>query len=96
MFRRFAPAHDNLENISRVEMLVRDRFKVDGSEIILVSEDPGARPGFPPRETNVIFWKRDKRYRLKIFSPVSQVTDTDLPIGWLLPSMEDNGDVDCC
>ena len=96
MFRRFGPGNDVLEDISRVEGLVRERFRIEDTEIILVSEDPGAKPGFPPLETNVIFWKNDKRYRLKIFSPVSNVMGTDLPIGWLLPSLEDTGDAGCC
>ncbi len=96
MFGRFGPGNDVLEDISRVEGLVRDRFRVEDTEIILVSEDPGTKPGFPPLETNVIFWKNDTRYRMKIFSPVSKVVGTDLPIGWLLPSLEDNGIADCC
>jgi hypothetical protein len=96
MFRRFGPANDVLEDICRVEGLVRKRFRIEESEIILVSEDPGAKPGFPALETNVIFWRSDKRFRLKIFSPVSNVMATDLPVGWLLPSLEDNGDADCC
>ena len=96
MFRRFGPGNDILEDISRVENLVRERFRVEDTDIILVSEDPGAKPGYPPLETNVIFWKDDTRYRLKIFSPVSSVLGADLPIGWLLPSLEDNGEGDCC
>lgn len=96
MFKRFGPGKDVLEDISRVEGLVRERFRVEDSEIMLVSEDPGAKPGYPPLETNVIFWKNDLRYRLKIFSPVSSVMGADLPVGWLLPSLEDNGEGDCC
>lgn len=96
MFRRLGPERDTLEDISRVETLVRERFRVGDSDIILVSQDPGERPGFPPHETNVIFWKDDKRYRLKIFSPVSKVMGADLPVGWLLPALEDTGDADCC
>ncbi len=96
MFRRFGPANDTLYDISRVEGLVRERFRVADAEIILVSQDPGTKPGFPRLETNVIFWKDDKRYRLKIFSPVSTVMGVDLPIDWLLPSLEDIGDAGCC
>jgi len=96
MFRRLGPEKDTLGDISRVEGLVRDRFGVPGSEIILVSQDPGLRPGFPPHETNVIFWKNQRRYRLKVFAPVAKVSDRDLPVRWLLPSLEDNGDIDCC
>jgi nitrate reductase delta subunit len=96
MFRRLGPEKDTLEDITRIEGLVRDRFRIGGSDIILVSQDPGTKPGCPPYETNVIFWKDEQRYRLKIFAPVSQVTDTDLPVDWLLPLLEDNGDSGCC
>ena len=96
MFRRLGPGKDTLEDISRVEVLVRERFRIGDSDLILVSQDPGARPGFPPHETNVIFWKNETRYRLKIFAPVSEVMDADLPVDWLLPSLEDTGDADCC
>ena len=96
MFRRLGPARDTLDDISRVEDLIRQRFRIPETEIILVSEDPGTKPGFPPKETNVIFWKEEKRYRLKVFAPVSYVTGPDIPIAWLLPSLEDTGEGGCC
>lgn len=96
MFRRLGPENNVLEDINRVEALIRKRFSIPDAEIILVSEDPGLKPGFPSKETNAVFWKEDTRYRLKIFSPVAKVGDDDLPITWLLPSLEDNGDLDCC
>lgn len=96
MFRRLGPEKDTLEDIARVEDLVRERFRIPDSEIILVSEDPGLKPGFPPRETNVVFWKDGTRYRFKIFSPVAAVGGADLPVGWLLPALVDNGEGDCC
>ena len=75
---------------------MRDRFRIAESELILVSQDAGRAPGFPPLETNVVFWHNGKRYRLKLFAPVADVRDADLPIGWLLPSLEDNGEAGCC
>ena len=96
MFRRLGPEKDTLEDITRIEGLVRQRFRIGEGDIILVSQDPGTKPGFPPVETNVIFWKEEKRYRLKIFAPVSHVMNKDLPIDWLLPLLEDNGDAGCC
>ncbi|MEX2454404.1 MAG: hypothetical protein WD470_06855 [Rhodospirillaceae bacterium] len=96
MFRRLGPEKNTLGDIARVEGLVRDRFRIPEPEIVLVSQDPGTRPGFPPRETNVIFWKNERRYRLKIFASVSSVKRDDLPVGWLLPALADNGDSDCC
>ena len=96
MFRRLGPIKDTLADISRVEELVRARFKVPETDIPLVSQDPGTNPGFPPLETNVIFFKDETRYRLKIFAPVAEVTGSDLPIAWLLPSLEDTGEGGCC
>lgn len=96
MFRRLGPGKNTLGDISRVEGLVRQHFSIPESEIILVSQDPGIRPGFPPQETNVIFWKAERRYRLKVFAPVADVQNADLPVRWLLPVLEDNGDIDCC
>lgn len=96
MLRRLGPIKGTLDDVCRVEGLVRERFGIGGADIVLVSEDPGMKPGFPPLETNVIFWKKEKRYRLKIFLPVSRVRDTDLPVRWLLPSLEDTGEADCC
>ena len=96
MFRRLGPIKDTLADISRVEGLVRDRFGIPDTDIILVSQDPGIKPGFPPLETNVIFFKDETRYRIKIFSPVAEVSETDIPIAWLLPALEDTGDGECC
>ena len=96
MFRRLGPEKDTLADITRVEILVRERFGSPETEIILVSQDSGTKPGFPPLETNVLFWKNEKRYRLKVFAPVSHVREADLPIGWLLPALEDTGEVGCC
>lgn len=96
MFRRLAPERDTLQEISRVEGLVRERFGIPETELILVSQDAGRAPGFPPLETNVVFWKGGKRYRLKLFAPASGIRDADLPVRWLLPSLEDNGESGCC
>jgi len=96
MFRRLAQGRDTLADISRVEALVRDRFRIAPDDIVLVSQDPGTKPGFPPLETNVIFWKAAKRYRLKIFAPIAAVADADLPVAWLLPALEDTGEAGCC
>ena len=96
MFRRLGAAPDTLNDLTRVESLVRDRFAIPQAEIILVSEDAGVKPGFPPVETNVVFWLDETRYKLKIFSPVAAVADRDLPLKWLLPSLEDTGEGECC
>jgi len=96
MFRRLTANGNNLDEIMRVETIVRSRFQIGSNNIILVSEDPVEKPGFPPFETNIIFWINDIRYRQKIFLRVCEVTEEDVPIKWLLPSLEDDGEADCC
>ena len=96
MFRRLGPQKGTLDDITRIEGLVRDRFRISLTDIVLVSQDRGTKSGFPPLEINVIFWKGEKPYRLKIFAPAAQVTERDLPVDWLLPVLEDTGEADCC
>ena len=96
MFRRLGAAKDTLDDISRVEALVRQRFGIGAADLVLVSQDIGLKPGFPPLETNVIFWKGETRYRIKIFLPVARVTEKDLPVAWLLPALVDTGEGECC
>lgn len=96
MFRRLAAEHDLLDELCRVETLVRDRFGIPESDLVLVSQDAGDRPGFPPLLTSVVFWKDGTRYRTKIFSPLADIAASDLPVRWLLPALEDTGELDCC
>ncbi len=96
MFRRLGIEQGTLDDLCRVEALVRDRFEVRDSDLILVSQDPGARPGFPPLETNVVFWKNETRYKLKVFAPVADVNASNIPLRWLLPALEDTGENECC
>ena len=96
MFQRLKPPRDILFEIARVEDLVRSRFKVGCDEIVLVSQDQVFKPGFPMFETNIVFFKNEARYKIKIFARISQVQNSDLPLGWLLPALEDNGELDCC
>ena len=56
-------------------------------------------PGCPPIETVIAFWTEEgTRYRFKIFKPVEEVVEDDLPVAWLKPSLIDYGDLgcDCC
>ena len=96
MFRRLGPATDILNDLALVESIYRERFQIEKEDIILVSEDRCTKLGFPLYETNIIFWKDKTRYRHKIFMRISDVTHEDVPVEWLLPSLEDDGEGDCC
>ncbi len=96
MFKRLGVKPGTLDGLTRLESVVRMHFAVGEDELVLVSEDQGIKPGFPPLETNVIFWRENTRYRLKLFKSVGAVEITDLPPRWMLPSLEDDGTADCC
>jgi len=96
MFRRFEPPQLATIEIIRVEDLIRAHFSITEYDLVLVSEDHSAKPGYPIYETNVVFWISQTRYRIKFFKRLAEVDLSDLPIRWLLPMHEDNGDNDCC
>ena len=97
MFQRLGGRPENLNHLKRIEAAVRDRFGLSDDSLVLVSEERGQAPGFPPLDTQIRFWTDPKtRYRLRIVKPVRDITPSDLPVSWLLPSLKDDGDPDCC
>lgn len=98
----FVSNRKNAAHLGAVEQIkgwTRDRFKLSENVVILVAEVNCKIPGCPPIETVVAFWNDDDtRYRFKLFTPVAEVSENDLPISWLLPSLIDYGDLgcDCC
>jgi len=96
MFRRAGAAQGRLGDLERVEVWVRARFGLRPDDVVLVSETPGRAPGYPPLETTVLFWAGGERHRLRIFKPVADVAEADIPVGWLLPALLDDGEAGCC
>ena len=35
-------------------------------------------------------------FKIKIFLPVASVSEKDIPLKWLLTSLQDTGEEDCC
>ena len=88
-----------LDATTRVEGWVRARFSLGDLATVMVAEVQCPVPGCPPIETIVAFWDGDgTRYRFKVFKPVADVVEDDVPISWLLPSLVDYGELgcDCC
>lgn len=88
-----------LEAVGRIAVWTRERFSLGDAAVVMVAEIECKMPGCPPLETVVAFWGGDgTRYRFKVFKPVAEVLEDDLPIAWLLPSLVDYGDLgcDCC
>jgi hypothetical protein len=97
MFQRLGGKPENLIHLERVEAEVRARFSLDEDALVLVAEERCDLPGFPEWDTQIRFWTdRETRYRLRIFKRARDVTSADLPVGWLLASLLDDGDPDCC
>lgn len=96
MFQRLGAVPGNLVHLDRIEAIVRDRFALTASELVLVTEDPGLVPGHPPRLVTIRFWKDRVRYRFRIFKPAAGVGQDDMPAAWLLRALIDDGDPDCC
>jgi nitrate reductase delta subunit len=91
------PAH--LAAVERLEAWTRERFGLAAEAVVIAAEIACQVPGCPPIETVIAFWGADgTRYRYKIFKPVEEVRQDDLPVAWLLPSLEDYGELgcDCC
>lgn len=74
----------------------RARFLLGPGDLVVASEMRSRLPGHPPVETLVAFRTEDgTRYRFKIFKPLAEVTEDDLPPRWLRPGLVDYGDADC-
>ena len=84
--------------LERVRVWTRERFKLAPEAAILVSELECRLPGCPPLETVVAFWENDKRHHFKLFKPVEEVINDDLPYAWLKDALavEEGAGWDCC
>ena len=72
------------EALRRVKAWTRERFRLSDDAAILVTEVACGLPGCPPLETVVAFWTEgDKRHHFKVFKPVAEVTEEDLPPSWM-------------
>ena len=96
----FTKDPERAEAASRVKRWTRRRFGLDSESTLLVSELESAVPGFPPLYTVVAFWTRERRhYHFKIFKPLEQVLEDDLPPCWLKDALEvpeGAAGCDCC
>jgi hypothetical protein len=95
-FVKRSPQH--LESLNRLREWTRSRFALPEQVSIVVAEMACAVPGCPPRETVIVFWIDDRRHHIKLFKPVVEVCEEDLPPAWLMPSLaaSDALDCECC
>jgi len=65
--------------VDRVRGWTRTRFTLADEDTVMVSEIACAVPGCPPIETHVVFWTAAGRNHFKIFKPLGEVVQDDLP-----------------
>jgi hypothetical protein len=90
---------DHSQAFDRIAAQTRIRFKLGDEAVVLVAELACTLPGCPPIDTVVVFWTaQGVRHRFKIFKPAPQVTEEDLPYGWLMRALAapEGIDEDCC
>ena len=80
--------------LDRVREWVCARFSL-GEGAILVAEVACAVPGCPPIETVIAFWSEGRRHHFKVFKPVAEVTDADLPPYWMKRALAVSDDFQC-
>lgn len=79
---------EHFQALERVKEWTRERFELSPEAAILVSELTCVVPGCPPLETVVAFWTADeKRHHFKLFKPVAEVVNDDLPLAWLIDAL---------
>jgi hypothetical protein len=90
---------EHLATVDRLTDWTRRRFKLDEDAVILVSEVSCSAPGCPPIETVVAFWTDNvQRHHFKLFKPVTEVVEDDLPPSWMKPALiaTDGDELQCC
>ena len=89
---------EHREALDRVREWTRTRFALGDAAAILVAEVTCAVPGCPPLETVIAFWSGERRHHYKVFKPVGEVVEDDLPPRWFMGALAvpDDLECDCC
>jgi hypothetical protein len=81
-FQKRSPDHSAA--LDRVKAWTRARFRLPETAPILVAEVACELPGCAPLETVIAFWTEgDQRHHFKLFKPVQDVVEDDLPPSWM-------------
>jgi len=82
----------------RVRDWTRSRFSLAADAAVMVAQVDCAVPGCPPLETVVAFWIEGTRHHFKVFKPLAEVVEDDLPPAWLKGGLTDvpGEGCDCC
>jgi nitrate reductase delta subunit len=90
---------EHVAALDRVREWTRERFGLGENASIMVAELACTVPGCPPIETAIAFWTEgDRRHHFKVFKPVVEVVEDDLPPSWMREALValEGEDCDCC
>ena len=81
---------------AQVKQWTRDRFALGSDATILVTELESGTPGFPPLTTVIAFWTAErKHYHFRVFKPLEQVAEADIPPAWYRDALAVTPGIDC-
>jgi len=76
-FTRKAPTDG--ATLDRVRDWTKARFGLADDETVMVAEVACGVPGCPPIETHIVFWTPAGRHHFKVFKPLADVVEDDVP-----------------
>jgi len=84
--------------LDRVRDWTRARFTLAGDDTVMVSEVACGVPGCPPIETHIVFWTAQGRHHFKVFKPLAEVTEDDLPPAFMKSALTfvEGAECSCC
>ncbi len=89
---------DRAAALTRLRGWTKARFALVDEETVMVSELACSVPGCPPIETHIVFWTAAGRHHFKIFKPLVQVGEDDLPPAFMKNALValEGFECDCC
>src|SRR5690242_11033231 len=89
---------ENAAALDHLRDWARQRFSLGSDAAVMISELACSVPGCPPIETHVVFWTAVGRHHFKIFKPLAQVDEDDLPPAFMKNALValEGFDCDCC
>ena len=84
--------------LARVRAWTQARFKLADDETVMVSEIACSVPGCPPIETHIVFWTAAGRHHFKVFKPLAETAEDDLPPAFMKNALIalEGADLECC
>jgi hypothetical protein len=96
--RAISKRQDHGPALDRLRDWTRARFSLADDETVMATQMACTVPGCPPIETHIVFWTVLGRHHFKVFKPVAEVTEDDLPPAFMKDALValEGSDCDCC